>query len=112
MATKKEYSISSGNVYKDTGMPDPDTALAKAKLVLQIDKIIEEKGLTQKEAAKILGTTQSKVSTLLRGRLSSFTFDLLFAYLKKLNQNIEISTKTVENKMSPSVFVAEDRPSA
>ncbi len=92
MTSKPKYTVSSGNIFKDTGIPNPEVALAKSKLILQIDRIIEQQGLTQKEAAKILGTTQSTVSALLRGRLSSFTFDLLFNYLNKLNQNIEIST--------------------
>ena len=89
---KTKYTVGSDNIFRDSNIPNPETALAKAKLVLQIDKLIEQKGLTQKEAAKLLGTTQSKISALLSGRLSSFTFDLLFTYLNKLNRNVEIST--------------------
>ena len=87
-----EYYPSSGNVFKDGGLQDPEDALAKANLILKIDRLIKQKKLTQKDAAKLLGTTQPKISALLRGKLSSFTFDLLFQYLRKLDQSIEIST--------------------
>ena len=93
MKNKIEHSPSSGNVFKDGNIPDPNLALKKAELISKIDQLITQRKLTQKDAAKLLGTTQPKISALLRGRLSSFTFDLLFQYLDRLNQNIEISTK-------------------
>lgn len=93
MKTKIEHYPSTGNVFKDGNIQDHELALKKAELIMKIDQLIIQKKLTQKEAAKLLGTTQPKISALLRGKLSSFTFDLLFQYLTKLNQMIEISTK-------------------
>lgn len=108
MKNKIEHYPSSGNVFKDGNIPNPELALRKAELIMKIDQIISERKLTQKEAAKLLGTTQPKLSALLHGKLSSFTFDLLFQYLNRLNQIIEISTKDrrsdvgdyVENRIS------------
>ncbi len=46
---------SSGNVFADLGLPHPERELLKAKLTLQIYRLIKERGITQTEAGKILG---------------------------------------------------------
>ena len=58
----------SGNVYRDLGYLDADKMLVKAQLVAKISEIIRSQELTQVEAARILGVTQSKLSGLLRGQ--------------------------------------------
>jgi predicted XRE-type DNA-binding protein len=69
MAELPEHTVSSGNVFEDLGMPDADEMLVKAELVLQISRIIEERGLTQVAAAELHGVDQPKVTAHLRGRL-------------------------------------------
>ena len=70
MATKKkavtEVVQGSGNVFADLGLANPDQELMKARLTLQIARIIRDRGLTQTEAAKILGIQQPHVSALAR----------------------------------------------
>lgn len=85
-----DYTIGSGNVFKDLGVANPDEALAKAKLASKINRLIEDKGLTQKEAAKFLGMSSSKMSALRNGRLRNFPIDLLFSLLGKLDYHVEI----------------------
>jgi predicted XRE-type DNA-binding protein len=51
----------SGNVFADLGLPNADQELMKAHLTLQIASIIKDRGLTQAEAAKILGIQQPHV---------------------------------------------------
>ena len=85
-----EVTPSCGNVFADLGLPDPELLLAKAKLSIKIERLIKERRLTQKQAAKLMGLTQSNVSDLLRGRLDSFTLDHLFRYLDALGQEVEI----------------------
>lgn len=79
-----------GNVFADLDLPDPELLLAKAKLCTKISRIVRERKLTQKQAAKIMGLTQPNVSDLLRGRLDGFTLDRLFRCLDALGQEIEI----------------------
>lgn len=96
MRTKKnaiEITKSSGNVFADLDLSNPDEALAKADLALQINKLIKEKDLTQKMAAKILGIDQPKISALTRGRLGGFSIERLFKFLILLGQDIEIVLK-------------------
>lgn len=93
MSTKLKMTASSGNVFEDLQVRDPDTALAKAKLAMAITRIIHYRHLTQAEAAEILGIDQPKVSKLMRGRLSEFSTERLFRYLNSLGRDIVITVK-------------------
>lgn len=84
----------SGNVYKDLDFPNAEEMYAKAVLVSSILSVIEKKKWTQKEAAKILGLTQPKISLLQRGQFAGFSMEKLITLLNKLNQDIEIVIKT------------------
>lgn len=86
----EDYIKSSGNVFADLGFPDAEERLAKAKLIVQIDRIIRKRRLTQEEAAKILGISQPKISSLLHGNFEGFSMDRLFKFLMNLGQDIEI----------------------
>lgn len=72
-------------------------AILKAKLVQQIRDLIVEKGLTQTQAAKLLGLDQPKVSALVRGRTSGYTTDRLFRFLNLLGQEIDITILPAAN---------------
>jgi predicted XRE-type DNA-binding protein len=86
-----DYVVSSGNVFADLGVPNPEEALAKAELANKISVIIKERKLTQKKAAELLGIDQPKVSMLLRGRLTGFSIERLMRFLMLLGQDIRIS---------------------
>ena len=55
MKKSPEFEVSSGNVFADLGLPHPAELQAKADLMFEISRTIEERGLTQAEAAEILG---------------------------------------------------------
>ncbi len=103
----EDYIISSGNVFEDMGLPEPEERLAKAKLAAIINKIIKQKKLTQKEAAKILGINQPKVSALKNGRLKGFSIERLFNFLEALDQHIEITiTHKSKTKVKQGINIA------
>jgi predicted XRE-type DNA-binding protein len=92
MTTKKEKSHrSSGNVFADLRIPNPEQYLAKAELAGKILRIVERRGLTQAATGKLLGINQPKVSALLNGRLEGFSSDRLFRFLNTLGCDIRIS---------------------
>ena len=64
--------------------------LAKSDLAIQINKIIHQKGWTQKKAAGILGIDQPKVSALKNGRLGGFSIERLLSFLRALDRDIDI----------------------
>jgi predicted XRE-type DNA-binding protein len=80
----------SGNLWADIGRPDADEALARAELMRRISETIRGRGLTQSEAAGLLGTTQPTISDLVRGKLSRFSLERLFAFLNALGQDVDI----------------------
>src|SRR3990167_6042983 len=86
-----EYIESSGNVFADLGIPNPEEAMAKAKIAMKIHDTIKKKKLTQAKAAKILKISQPKVSLLLRGYLTDFSLERLLRFLNDLGQNVYIS---------------------
>ncbi len=81
---------SSGNVFADIGVKNPQEALLKAELVRRITNILDERGLTQVRAAKALGVDQPKVSLLYRGRLSAFSVERLMRFLNALSHDVRI----------------------
>ena len=58
---ERDYTVSSGNVFADLGLPNPEVTLAKAELAHRITVLIRDKGLTQVQTAKLLGVDQPKV---------------------------------------------------
>lgn len=91
----KEIKItkSSGNVFADIEVSDPDKYLAKAELARQINNIIKSKKLRQVDAADILGIDQPKVSALHCGRLDDFSIERLIGFLNRLDRDVEILVK-------------------
>ncbi len=80
-----------GNIFADLGLPHPAQELLKARLTLQIYTIIKDRGLTQAEAAKILGIQQPRVSALARNRSGDFSVGRLIEFLAALGQDVEIT---------------------
>jgi predicted XRE-type DNA-binding protein len=77
---------SSGNVFRDVGLPEDEAEHLKvrADLLIQIQETLKARGLTQTEAAKLLGATQPRVSDLVRGRIDLFSVDSLIDMLARL----------------------------
>ena len=88
--TNEVVEESSGNVFADLGIANPEEWLAKAELARRIAAIIAECKLTQTRAAAVLGVDQPKVSALLRGKLDGFSTDRLFRFLNALGRDVEI----------------------
>jgi predicted XRE-type DNA-binding protein len=84
---------SSGNVFRDLGLPNPEQEMMKARLTLQIYRIVRERGLTQAQAAQALGIKQPHVSLLMRNRAGSFSVGRLMEFLTALGQDVEIAVR-------------------
>ena len=97
---RPSIEASSGNVFADLGIPNPDLAPAKAELVQRIRSIIAQRKLTQSGAAAILGLDQPKVSSLVRGRVEGYSLDRLFRFPNPLGQRIEINVTSSRGSKS------------
>ena len=67
----------SGNVFADLDYPNPEEALAKFRLTRVIADILKQRGLTQTQAARLLGIDQPKISRLIRGQFREFSLERL-----------------------------------
>ena len=80
----------SGNVFADLGLADADAHIVKAELVTRIDAIVRQRGITQAEAARLLGLSQPDVSRLLRGDFREYSLERLLRLLTALGRDIDI----------------------
>ncbi len=68
--------------------------LIRADLLIQLQKAIAVRGLTQAKAATILKVTQPRVSNLLRGRIDLFSTDSLIDMLARLGRHVRFVLKS------------------
>src|SRR5687767_4010326 len=91
-----QITPSTGNVFRDLGF-SPEEAqhlLIRADLLIQLQKTIASRGLTQTKAAKILRVTQPRISDLLRGRIELFSTDSLIDMLARLGVEVRLVLKS------------------
>jgi len=83
---------SCGNVFADLGFDAQEAANLKlrSQLMIEVEKDLMEKKLTQQAAAKVLGISQPRVSDLKRGKVEKFTIDMLVNFLTKLGHNVSV----------------------
>lgn len=93
MSSSIKSTESCGNVFADLGLPNAEEALAKADLAIAINRTMEERGLTERQAATILGTSQSRLHNVRRGRLTGVSTDWLLQALDTFGLDIEINVK-------------------
>ena len=85
------FEESSGNVFADFGIPDADTHQVKADLAFQIRETLRARRLTQKQAARTLGTSQARISELYNGKVAQMTYDRLLGWLNTLGRDVHIT---------------------
>jgi predicted XRE-type DNA-binding protein len=85
-----EIESSSGNIYEDLQVADPDAMHIKARLATKIADIIHHRHLTQQQAADILGIPQLNLSGLLRGQFREVSETKLIECLNRLGRDVEI----------------------
>ncbi len=85
--------MGTGNVYADLGYGNAEEMLIKAQLVTKIAEIIKQKGITQTQAAQLLGMSQPKLSNLLRGQFRGISERRLMDCLTKLGRDVQIVVK-------------------
>ena len=78
------------SVFEDIGIAMLPAEMLKVNLAAFISRIIQDKGMTQAEAADVLGIDQPKVSKLLRGRLKDFSIERLVGYVLALGHKIDV----------------------
>jgi predicted XRE-type DNA-binding protein len=98
-AAKEDIPVtpSTGNVFADIGLPEPEEEMTKAQLASHIRRILRRRRLTQTAAAELMGIDQPKVSALLNGRLANFSSERLMRLLTALGHDVQIAVSPDPN---------------
>jgi predicted XRE-type DNA-binding protein len=83
-------SRGSGNVFADLGFPDAAERQAKLRLAYGLNRVLDDRKLSQADAAKMLGLTQPKVYSLRHYKLVGFSLERLMNLLTAIGHDIEI----------------------
>lgn len=83
---------SSGNVFVDLGFSHAEALVLtlRADVMIQLQLRIKSRQMTQREAAELLGVSQSRVSDLMRGKSDKFSLDMLMLFAAKLGVPLRI----------------------
>ena len=89
---KAVFELGSGNVYLDLGFPpaEAESLMMRSRLMLMVDNVIRQRGMTQTRAARLLGVSQPRVSDVIRGRIERFTIDALVEMLARAGVRLDI----------------------
>ncbi len=100
--SKLKVTPSTGNVFRDLGFSaeESEHLLVRADLLLQLQKGLTARGLTQARSAKLLHVTQPRVSDLLRGRLDLFSTDTLIDILARLGVRVRFVLKPARRRVA------------
>lgn len=88
-----KVEFSSGNVFRDLGLPDAEELKIKSGLAIEITRAVRRLGLTQQEAGRKMSISQAKVSGLMRGDFSNLSETKLMECLNRLGYDIEIKLR-------------------
>jgi predicted XRE-type DNA-binding protein len=69
---------------------EPGERNLKLQLAVEVNRVLQQRGLTQTEAAQHLGIVQPHVSDLARYRLERYSVERLIQFLALLGQEVEI----------------------
>jgi predicted XRE-type DNA-binding protein len=103
---RKDNPQGTDNVLLDLGFDDAEELSAKAALALKLNELIDERGLSQVEAAAITGMTQPKVSQVRRYKLQNISLERLMQALVAFDQHVEIVVQPARRAHAPGITVA------
>lgn len=96
---------SSGNIFADLGLPNPEDRRRKAILASRIGRTIIARGLTQSAAAKIARVAQPDLSKMIRGQVSGFSLGKLFDVLVALGNDVRVVVKERKDHSAGGIHV-------
>lgn len=102
----KMHPRGTDNVLVDLGFDDAEELSAKATLAVKLNKLIAARGLSQIEAAEVLGMPQPKISAIRNYKLQGISLERLMQALTALGQHVEITVRSSSRKAHGRISVA------
>ena len=86
---------SSGNVFRDLGFSEKEAEnlRIRADLMITLGKLIENRGLSKAQAAKLLAVNQARIADLMRGKIEIFSIDSLIEMLGHAGARVSVIVK-------------------
>lgn len=83
---------STNNIFRDIGFKaeEAESLKLRAMLMVELEKYIRGKRMTQKRAAERLGVTQPRISDLMRGKIELFSVDTLITMLTHAGLKVDV----------------------
>jgi len=104
--TRKLHPQGTANVLADLGFADAEELSAKAALAVKLNDLIERRGMSQTEAARITGMTQPKISQVRRYKLQNISLERLMQALVSLDQEVQIVVRPAPRSRTAGITVA------
>jgi addiction module HigA family antidote len=103
----EHVTLPGGNIFEDIGFDREEAANLKirSRLMVAVKRLIEAERLTQQQAAERLGTTQPRVSDLVRGKIDQFTIDSLVNMLSHSGVPVPLDGRGPNRPTHPGAVV-------
>jgi predicted XRE-type DNA-binding protein len=98
------------NLFADLGIEpiEAESLYVRSKLMYAILHIMRDRGLKQKDAARLFGVSQPRISDVKRGKMDAFTIDSLVDMLAHAGMRVKVDV--VDIATEPATYAIESTP--
>lgn len=98
------------NLFADLGIEPikAESLYVRSKLMYALLRIMRERNLKQKDAAKLFGVSQPRISDLKRGKMDAFTIDSLVTMLAQAGRRVKVDV--VDIATEPAGYPVQSAP--
>jgi predicted XRE-type DNA-binding protein len=102
---------SSGNVFRDLGFGTQEVEILRIRshLMVTLGDVINDRQLTQAQAAALFGVSQPRVSDLVRGKIDRFSIDTLVEMLGRVGMTVDFVLRPLASRRTQAPL--KPRPS-
>ena len=95
MTKRLKIEKGSGNIFRDLGFPpgEAQNLIMRAELMIKIEQFVRKSGMTQKEAAHLIGITQPRLNLLLKRKIDLFSLDALVNMVARVGMQVKLTVR-------------------
>ena len=96
MSDELDVQRGSGNVFRDFADPEADIQQMKAILAAKIIGILDDDGLSVRQAARQSGIDHTDLSKIRHANLDRFTIDRLMKMVNRLGHRVDVEVSVTQ----------------
>jgi len=95
MSEKLKITRASGNVFRDLGFDkeEAENLKLRSELMIHIEALFAKSGMTQAQAAKLVGLTVPRLNALLKGKINLFSLDALVNIAARAGLSVRLQVR-------------------